>query len=308
MQKISVVIPAYKSEKTLPVLVKRIHDVMESNNYLFEVIIVDDASPDNTWKVLTQLKIEYDFLKIVRLMINIGQHKAILCGFSLVEGDIIITMDDDLQNPPEEIPILINELNKGYDLVIGSYLYKQHTITKNLFGSLIDYSQKRIFNLPKNFKLTSFRAIRRNVVNNISQMNSVYPYITSMLLDNTSKIANVQVEHHPRLSGKSNYTFKRGLSLALNLWLNYSSYPLYLVILLCLFSFIFTIGFALYVIWLVIMTETTSGWASLIVTISFFNALILLCLVVHSVYLSRINNKNFNFPIGEYISSQKNIK
>jgi glycosyltransferase involved in cell wall biosynthesis len=266
------------------------------------VIIVDDASPDGTWATLKQLAREYNFLKIVRLMKNTGQHKAILCGFTKVDGDIVITMDDDLQNPPEEIPKLINRLNEGYDLVIGSYVSKKHPASRNLFGAFIDYSQRRIFCLPDNFKLTSFRAISRNVIDNVLQMSSVYPYITSMLLVNTNKIANVEVEHQPREVGHSNYTFKRGLNLALNLWLNYSSYPLYLVMMLCLFSFILAIGFSFYVIGQALMANTTSGWASLVVIISFFNSLLLLCLLVHSIYLSRLVNGNLKFSIGDYIS------
>jgi glycosyltransferase involved in cell wall biosynthesis len=305
MTKISVVIPAYKSELTIAELISRLNIVLKANNYEFEVIIVDDASPDGTWQVLAKLSNEYDFLKIVRLMRNSGQHQAILCGFSLVEGDIIITMDDDLQNPPEEIPKLIEEINKGYDLIIGAYKSKQHSTSKNLFGSFIDFTQRKIFNLPNNFKLTSFRAIKRNIIDNIKQMSTCYPYITSMLLANTSNIGNIEVDHHPRLVGKSNYTFKRGFSLALNLWLNYSSYPLYLVTLLCSFSFLFTIVFSSYVVWQTLTHETTSGWASLIVTISFFNALILLCLVVNSIFLTRIVNRNFSFPIGDYINSNK---
>jgi glycosyltransferase involved in cell wall biosynthesis len=302
---ISIVIPAYNSELTLPDLIRRLDTVLSGMNRDFEVIVVNDASPDGTWEALKKLNSEYDFLKIIRLMKNSGQHKAILCGFSQAQGDIVVTMDDDLQNPPEDVPKLIAAVDGGLDLAIGSYESKQHSSSRNFFGSIIDFTQRRIFSLPSNFKLTSFRAVRRSVIDNVLQMSSVYPYVTSMLLANAGRIGNVPVEHHQRNIGKSNYTIKRSVSLALNLWLNYSSYPLYFVATICMASFLFAVIFSSYVIWQAMTSLTTSGWASTIVIVAFFNALVLLCLVIHSIYLSRLVNRNFNFSIGESIEKRK---
>jgi hypothetical protein len=124
-----------------------------------------------------------------------------------------------------------------------------------------------------------------------------------MLLYNTNKCVNVEVEHHKRLAGKSNYNLKRGLTLALNLWLNYSNYPLYFVMTLCGLSLLLGAGFAISAVWQALTSETTSGWASLIVTISFFNSLVLLALVIHGAFLSRLANSNRSFFVSEKLES-----
>ncbi|MDR1040208.1 MAG: glycosyltransferase family 2 protein [Deltaproteobacteria bacterium] len=296
---VSVVIPAYRSEAVLPVLLGRLEMALSGLGYPFEVVIVDDASPDDTWYVLKKLASTRPFLRIVRLMKNCGQHRAILCGMSLTRGDRIVTMDDDLQNPPEEIPRLLSALDEGYDLAIASYGEKMHSASRNLFGSFVDFTQKRIFSLPASFKLTSFRAFTRPVAEGALAMPSGRPYITSMLLSSTDRLKNVETEHSPRTFGKSNYTLKRGLSLCLDLWLTYSSYPLYLVMTLCILSLLFAASFAGIAAWQAITTDTTSGWASQIVTISFFSALILMSLTVHGVYLSRMAGARPRPPVGE---------
>src|SRR5262245_6227229 len=120
--KISVVIPVYNSATSLHILVAGLVTVLEQMEREFEIIFVDDCSPDNSWEVLKKMKEEHgELLKIAKLSTNRGQHNAIVCGFSIVSGDIVITMDDDLQNPPEEIPKLVEAIDRGYDLAIGSY-------------------------------------------------------------------------------------------------------------------------------------------------------------------------------------------
>lgn len=183
------------------------------------------AFPDNSWEVLKMLKQGHEkVLKIVRLQVNSGQHDAILCGFSMVTGDVVITMDDDLQNPPEEISKLIGTLEGGYDLVIGAYDSKKHSTARNLSGKIIDWIQRRIFNLPSDFQLTSFRAIRGSVVTHVNGMHGTFPYITSMLFANASKYKNVPVRHDPMRFGASNYNLKRSLLLTTKLIFSYSPY------------------------------------------------------------------------------------
>ena len=304
MQKVSIVIPAYRSKDSLPILVERIENVLTTDEIDYEVIIIDDFSPDDTWEVLIKLKKIYERLIIIRLLRNSGQHNAILCGFSIAKGDIIVTMDDDLQNPPEEIPKLIAAINQGYDLAIGAYDSKKHSIRRNVGGNFVDAIQRNIFKLPKNFQLTSFRAIRKVVVENVNSMSAVYPYITSMLLSHTSSYTNVPVHHDLRIFGKSNYDFNKSISLAFNLLLNYSNYPLYLVLFFCLAALGFSVLLGAIVIWKALFIGISiSGWASTIVVITFFNALILFALVIHSLFLSRLNQQltrsRVSFTIGE---------
>lgn len=305
-QKISIIIPAYKAELSLPTLIKQLTIELEKLSDYYEIIIVDDGSPDETWPVLKQLKKIFLRLKIVRLSRNSGQHNALLCGMSLATGDIIVTMDDDLQNCPKDIKLLITAMDEGYDLVIGSYEIKKHSMARNLGGQLIDGIQKRIFNLPKDFQLTSFRAIRRVVVDHVVNMNGAFPYITAMLLSHTSNYVNIPVHHHNRIWGKTSYTMKRSLLLACNLLFSYSSYPLYFLVALCLGALGFSLLLGGYVLWKAFLYgNAVPGWASLMAEVSFFNALIFLALTIQGFYLFRINQQitrsRVTFSISELV-------
>lgn len=301
---VSVVVPAYRSRDSLPILVQRVEEVLRAEGWPFEIVLVDDCSPDDTWQVMTALKADRPHLKIARLLRNSGQHNALLCGFSLAAGSIVVTMDDDLQNPPEEIPKLVRAIGQGYDLAIASYDGKKHSAWRNLGGELVDGVQRRVFGLPPTFQLTSFRAIRRVVIDNVVQMGGVYPYVTSMLLSHTSKCANVPTHHAPRQFGRSNYNLKRSLLLALNLLLTYSAYPLYVVAVLCGFAFLFSATLGAVTLWRALFYGIdVPGWASTMVVITSFNALILLALVIQGVYLSRVSRQvsrsHVSFTIGE---------
>jgi polyisoprenyl-phosphate glycosyltransferase len=291
--KISVVVPVYRSEQSLRLLVSRLAEVFTKINRSCEVILVDDASPDNSWHVLKDLKSEYgQMLKIAKLLTNRGQHNATLCGFSLATGDIVITMDDDLQNPPEEIPKLVEAVEEGYDLVIAAYDEKKHSAARNVGGAFIDWIIRQIFRLPMQFQLTSFRAAKRIVTTSSLQMSAAFPYITCMLLSNAATYTNVPTRHDPRPFGKSNYNIKRSLLLALNLILSYSSYPLVLVGILCLLAFAVSILLGARAVYnTLVYGVSVPGWASTVVIVAFFNALILLCMSIFGLYLLRINQQ-----------------
>lgn len=301
---VSVVIPAYRSTATLSVLVERLESVLNRLDKEYEIIIIDDCSPDDTWDVLKEIKLLRPRVKIIRLLKNSGQHNAILCGFSLSKGDVVITMDDDLQNPPEEIPKLLSMIEKGYDLAIGAYDSKKHSSLRNAGGQMIDQLQRWMFKLPKDFQLTSFRAVRKLVIDHVVSMGGVYPYITAMLLSHTSRYINVPVRHDPRAFGQSNYNAGKALRLAFNLLFNYSSYPLYFVALLCIAALSLSFVFSLSIAWKVMLSgSTVPGWASTITTISFFHGLNLLGMVIQGLYLSRLTQQvtrsRVGFSIGE---------
>jgi glycosyltransferase involved in cell wall biosynthesis len=289
--KISIVVPVYRSEQSLEMLVTRTVDVLTALGRPFELVLVDDCSPDHSWRELQRLKQRFGgVLRLARLLTNSGQHNAILCGFSLVTGDVIVTMDDDLQNPPEEVPRLVAAIDRGYDLAIGAYERKMHDAVSNTKGQLIDWLQRRMFSLPGDFQLTSFRAIRRTVVDSVIQMGGAFPYITSMLLANASNYVNVPVRHEARRFGRSNYNLRRGLSLASNLIVSYSAYPVLLVAILCAVTLVVSLVYGGWVLFSYFRYgATVQGWASTIATITFFNSMILLCLFTQSVYLSRVN-------------------
>lgn len=288
---VSIVVPCYRSEKSLPELVERILKVATESGHVFEVILVDDRSPDGTWEMMKALKAKHGrHLKIIRLLKNAGQHNALLCGMQIAVGDVIITIDDDLQNPPEEIPKLCDAIASGYDLAIGAYEQKQHSAARNAGGGLVDFVLRRAFKLPADFQLTSFRAARREVVQNACRMGGIFPYVTAMLLSHAGNQVNVNVRHDPRKFGVSNYNLRRNLSLAANLLLNYSSYPLYLVGALCGFAFLLSFGFGAFVlVRTFLIGSAVPGWASTVVIVSFLNALTLLSLAIFGLYISRLN-------------------
>lgn len=217
---LSVVIPVFRSADTLAPLLARLHDVFAAGGFHAEVVMVDDASQDGSWEALKGQKAKHGpWLRIARLMRRSGQHNALLCGLSLARGERIVTMDDDLQNPPEEIPTLLAALDQGHDLVIAAYDTKQHSALRNLGGRFVDWVIRRAFQLPAGFQLTGFRATRRAVVEAVLQMGGAFPYLTCMLLSCASSYANATVRHEPRRSGRSGYGLTQSLGLAMNLLL-----------------------------------------------------------------------------------------
>ena len=292
-KKISIVIPVYNSEKSLEILLFRLDQALQEMRRDFEIVLVDDASSDNSWSVLKQLKKNYgQTVRISRLLINSGQHNAILCGLYLAKGEIIVTMDDDLQNPPEEISKLVSVIDEGFDLAIASYDSKKHSAVRNVGGRLVDWILRRIFGLPSTFQLTSFRAAKQIVVKNVITMGGVYPYITAMMFSNASNYRNVLVRHEPRAFGHSNYSMKRSLMLATNLIFSYSPYPLYFVGGLAFIAFVLSMVFGIVTLFRALIDDiSVPGWASTIVIVSFFSAFTLLCLVIYGVYLSRISQQ-----------------
>lgn len=289
---ISIVVPVYNAESSLPVLVERLHQVMKEHDFSYEAIFVDDGSKDASWDTLLKLREQYTALKLVRLATNCGQHNALLAGLNQARGKIVITMDDDLQNPPEEIPKLIAPLLQGFDLAIGAYLEKHHARARNIAGNMIDGVIRHIFHLPPSFQLTSFRAASAEVVRNACEIAGGYPYITAMLLANSKSCTNVQVTHEKRHFGHSNYTLKRSLVLAMNLLFSYSTYPIWLVLAATLFSFAIAFAFGMYVLIVALIYQRFApGWASTVVIVSLFSAMTLFCLSIFGLYLMRLSQQ-----------------
>jgi glycosyltransferase involved in cell wall biosynthesis len=300
--RISIVIPAYRSADSLPLLIPQLHTTLQALNRPFEIIVVDDASPDKTWDALLQLKANHpDTLKILRHRVNQGQHQAILCGLAYATGDIVVTMDDDLQNPPEEVPRLIAPIDQGYDLAIASYDSEKQSTFRKTSGDLVDAVQRRIYHLPPSFELTSFRAIARRVVDGVHEMNGTFPYITCMLFANARTYTNVPVRHDSRRFGRSNYTLRRSLPLVFNIIFTYSIYPLYLVMFICAVSLIATTTYGTWILTESLFDQSTvPGWSSTILTTVFSTSIILFTLLILLVYVMRISQQtgrpraNFN--------------
>lgn len=293
-RKTSVVVPTYQSASFIGKLVERLLEVFAASGRDVEIVLVDDCSPDTTtWQALTDLYRKYpDHLKVVRLLKNAGQHNAILCGLEMVSGDTVVTMDDDLQHPPEEIPKLLEKLEQGYDLVIGAYDEKKHTGYRNLGGELVDRIIRHIYRLPASMKLTSFRAMSRSLVDVARRSRNPYPYVTCILLDQASRVVNVSVRHAEREDGVSSYSLARSAILAMNLLFSYSSLPLYLTAAFCLLASVCALGMLAWVFYTVLVHGIeVPGWASAIAIVTLFSTFTLASMFVMGVYVARIHHQ-----------------
>ncbi|MBL0011952.1 MAG: glycosyltransferase family 2 protein [Nitrosomonas sp.] len=190
------------------------------------VVYVDDCGPGNTWNVLQNLARQDTRVTAIQLMRNSGQSSATLCGMAHAQGEIVITIDDDLQNPPEEIPKLLDALAPEIDLVMGVPLMKQHNWFRRLGSQAIHTVNAYMLNRDKDLRFTSFRAIRRPVVNAVLNMRTLNPALGMLFSSVTSRIVNTTVLHSPRHGGRSGYTLTKLLSMTMSNLLGYSMLPL----------------------------------------------------------------------------------
>jgi len=288
----SIIIPVFNSEKTLKNLISRIEKVFSELKSTFEIVLVDDCSTDQSWSVLKQLHSTNSNVEIFHLIRNFGQHNAILCGFNNCNGKIIITMDDDLQHPPEEIPKLISKIDEGYCVVYGKYPPKNNSLIENFLSSTFQKLIHRILDIPDYIFLSSFAIYRKVTVKNIVCIKSSYPFLPAMAIKSAplNKISNIEVIHHEREEGTSNYGFIKYSKYSLNLIINYSSWPL---ILIALFGFIMSIISICFGFWIIIErildpNYGIMGWNSLMVAISFLGGAILMSMGIIGEYLRRI--------------------
>jgi len=288
----SVVIPVYNSEGIVGKTVKRTCEALEVQGVTFEIILVNDGSPDDSWNVIADIARRDPRVIAINLLHNSGQHAANLCAFRESRGEWVITMDDDLQNPPEEIARLAEKAHEGYDLVLGEFRQKRHASYRRLGTRVIRLINQHIFGQEKDLTLTNFRMIRRDVVDRICAYHGPYPYIPGLCLMYSARRANTLVEHHPRKVGESNYSWRRILQLVAAILFNYSSFPLRVVagigIIIALCSFVLGAGYLLSGFF---SQTRVPGWTTLVVLLSFFNGVLMVMLAMLGEYVVRIINQ-----------------
>jgi len=289
----SIVIPVYNSEKTLNELVLRIQNVMNKTDVgSFEIILVDDCSRDNSWQELCGIYKENDNIKIIHLLRNFGQHNATLCGFKQCCGKYIITLDDDLQHPPEEIPKLINKIYEGYLVVYGKYKPLNETFLQKHLSRLFQRIMRMSFDIPTSIFLSSFAIYDCSIVNNMTSLNCAHPFLFGLVIKSApiNKIKIVDVKHNMREVGKSNYGLIKYLKYSLNLIINYSSLPLTLIAAFGTIISLASICYGLFVIIKSFLDPTYGliGWNSTMVAITLLGGIILLSLGIIGEYLRRI--------------------
>ncbi|KUO76993.1 MAG: glycosyl transferase family 2 [Clostridia bacterium BRH_c25] len=220
--RISVVVPVFNSEGSIGELYHRLSSVLACIADEYEIIMVDDGSTDNSLIEMHKLHAEERALRIICLDGNFGQQNAVMCGLRHTTGDYVITIDDDLQNPPEEIPRLLEKLEEGVDVVYGIPAVKKQSGVRKLGTAMTDLLFNIICSKPKTVKVSSFRGLKRHMVEKISADHTSFVYITAITLKHTRNIGNVRVEHEDRKYGSSNYSIYKLVKLFCRLFLNYS--------------------------------------------------------------------------------------
>ena len=287
----SIVIPCYNSSHTIRKVVEMTSAELDRlGRSEYEFVLVDDFSPDGgkTINELISLANDYPFVKVIELAQNSGQHNAVMAGLNHASGDAVIAMDDDLQTHPSQLHILLDEFDKGFDIVYGYYPEKKHSLFRN-FGSYVNYMSVRILiGKPKDMKTSSFWIIRKFVRDYVIQYKSPYTHLQGLFLRTTRNISSVPIKHFEREHGKSNYTFKK----LLNLWSNimgYSVVPLrlakYVGVLLSVGGLL---GALIVLIKKLLVPTTALGWSSVMVAIFFFSGVIMLFLGILGEYIGRM--------------------
>ncbi len=288
----SIVVPVYNNENTLDELCKRIKMVFKEITESYEVILVDDCSVDGSWEKMKTLREKDKRVKIIHLLRNFGQASATMCGFNYCKGNYAITMDDDLQNLPEEIPKLIKKINEGYMVVYGEYKVKQHSKFENFLSKTFQILMHKILKIPKNIYISGFAIFRSEVIKNAVTIKSSYPFLPALINKSTpiNKIANVEVIHKRRKVGKSGYNLSKMFKLSLNLLINYSSLLLLLVGVFGFTISILSIGYGTTIIIRKIIDPNygVTGWNSLMVAITFLSGATLMAIGIIGEYLRRI--------------------
>lgn len=295
--KISVVIPVFNSSEIIPELVERMMATFAKlSNYQFELIMVNDGSEDKSWE---ELKIQKDnfpeHIKIVNFTKNYGQHNAILCGFSFCSGDFVVTMDDDLQHPPEEIIKLIEAQKiKDADIVYGVYKVKHHSVIRNFGGFIM---RKTSDYRKQNLEGSSFRLIRKSLVDTLVQKHAQhFLFLDAALNWYNTNIQVVEVNHESRKKGKTGYSLTKLVYIYLNILYHYSTKPLKVIIFVGLFSSFISFLIGLRFIYNKLMHDVPLGYTSIIVAIMFSTSLILFCIGIIGNYLYKLYQLQQNKP------------
>ena len=294
---ISVVIPVYNSSTILPSLVGRLEPVLKGLCSQYELILVNDGSADSSWDVICQLVSRHTWIRGINLMRNYGQHNALLCGIRSAHYEVIVTIDDDLQHPPEEIPKLINKITEGYDVVYGTPIKQQHGLWRDLASLITKMSLKATIGVETARMVSAFRAFRTQVREAFKEYRGSYVSLDVLLTWGTTRFTAVSIHHNNRKEGASNYTFWKLLNHALNLVTGFSSIPLQLASLLGFLFMIFGLLILLYVVVnYAIHGGSVPGFSFLACTIAIFSGVQLLVLGIFGEYLARVHFRSMDRP------------
>lgn len=299
----SVVIPVFNEEGNLEPLYTRLAKVMDSLDGPHEIIFVDDGSIDGSFQILKGLHEKDTNVKVIRFTRNFGQHPAVMAGFNASRGETIITLDADLQNPPEEIPKLLDKLDAGYEVVFGVFQQRKHSAFRRAGSRFAKWVLARILPVEAT-DLSGFRALRSYTVAQLKLLNEKSKFLDGLLCWMGYKVGKVEVAHEERHSGKTKYTPFKLLSLWLDMIVSFTDLPLKIAIFGGLF--LGMVGFALALFYLIryfLYGFGVPGFATIVILITFFSGVQLFALGILGEYVGRMNKEVKNKP--EYIARDK---
>ena len=294
---LSIVVPVYRSEKNLPALVERIDSALVGKVANLELILVNDGSPDGSWGVVEELARKYAWIRGICLMRNYGQHNALLCGIRAAKNEIVVTMDDDLQHPPEEVPALIAKLSEGYDVVYGVPMKEAHGLVRNSLSVFTKWALSVATGVKVARNLSAFRAMRRDLRDAFASFHAPNLLLDVLLSWGTTRFATVPVERCARREGTSNYNFLRLLNQAVLLLVGFSTAPLRIANVIGLLATIF--GFLIFVYAVgryLVLGTSVPGFTFLASIISIFAGIQLFVLGMIGEYMARIFHRTNDKP------------
>lgn len=293
---ISVVVPVYNSEECLNELHSRIQNALA--DFRFQIIFVNDGSSDRSWNILSEFSVNHENVISIDLSKNFGQNNAILAGLKYCRGEYTVIMDDDLQHDPKDIPLLITECKKGFDVCFASFENLNQKGWKNSGSRFNGKIAEWFIGKPKNIYLSPFKAIHISVIDRIKHYKGSFPYIDVMILQTTNSFTQVELKHHPRFKGKGNYTFRKSLIVFFNHLFSYSVFPLKLITWTGVISVLFSFVAGIFYLWEYFYgTHRVEGWVTLALLILFFGGMILFSVGIVGSYISRMyQDKNYDNP------------
>jgi glycosyltransferase involved in cell wall biosynthesis len=294
-QGLSVVIPVYNSAGILPKLMARLVDVLPQLAPCFEVILVNDGSQDGSWSAMVELQRTHAWICAINLLRNYGQHNALLCGLRAARFDVIVTMDDDLQHPPEEIPKLLAKLQEGFDVVYGYPESERHGIWRNVASRITKLALKTVMGVEAARHVSALRAFRRRLTAAFADYSNIYVSIDVLLTWGTRSFAAIPVRHEKRLEGTSHYTVRKLMTHALNMITGFSVLPLQLASVIGFAFTLFGFGVLVYVIArYFIQGGSVPGFPFLASIIAIFSGAQLFALGIIGEYLARMHYRSMN--------------
>ena len=307
---VSFVIPCYRSEHTLENVVAEIHKTLKDmEQYDYEIILVNDCSPDGTWAVIRRICQEDNRIRGINFAKNFGQHAALMAGLRQSSGDYVVCLDDDGQTPADEVGKLLGKLEEGYDAVYASYAHKQHSLFRNLGSKVNELMTRIMLEKPRQLYISSYFAVRRFVVEDMVRYENSYPYVIGLVLRATKNITHVEVSHRERQEGSSGYNLKKLLGLWFNGFTAFSVKPLRIAT--CIGCLSAAVGF-LYGLYTIIKRmvnpQVPMGFSSTMAAIVFFGGMIMIMLGLIGEYIGRIYislNNSPQYVIRERINAQE---